>query len=212
MCKHEIDIKAIENRFLEVAGLEGDLSIYPLTEATHLQVKTNKEKSNEFGEVFTPLWLVDKMVEQVTTSWTSNKTTLDMCAGYGQFTVRMIRKKYEVCKKNKEKFDLNKFLYETHSFNELQISSCIKLVYIFGDKINLFIGDSRKLVELDEDDKGIMYYSPSQNKWIDISETFLSMCVDAKHGGLKIDKAFEDDFDNYILNKLQSPLESFMVW
>lgn len=166
-------IENIEKRFLEIAELEGDLSVYPLTQATHLQVKTNKEKSKEFSEVFTPLWLVDKMLDQ-TEGWLDDKkTTLDLCSGYGQFTVRMIRKKQKCYSEIGQEFDLKKFLTKTHHFNELQLISCFKLVYIFGANINLYIGDSRKLPLLDSKDKGIFFFSETLDKWIDVKAKFL---------------------------------------
>ena len=38
-------VNLIEKRFQEVAELEGDLSIFPLTRENHLQVKTDKQLS-----------------------------------------------------------------------------------------------------------------------------------------------------------------------
>lgn len=160
-----------ERRFKEVANLDGDLTIYPLDQNNpdhHLQVKTNKEKSNEHGEVFTPLWLVDKMIGQAQLK-TGNKdrATLDLCAGYGQFSIRLMRAKCEAVK-SFNKAHIEKFLTETHSFAEFQLSSCYKLLYIFGANINLFIGDARKLTELKDTDKGVLFYD-DLGKWINIT-------------------------------------------
>lgn len=171
-------VNLIEKRFQEVAELEGDLSIFPLTRENHLQVKTDKQKSNLFNEVFTPLWLVDSMLERVSDyDWRNpDKITMDLCAGYGQFTVRMIRKKFNLLG---SKFDISKFLQSypcdirkkpaTHWFAELQLSSCYKLLYIYSTKINLAIGDAKELDSLPDDARGIMYFNPFTKNWQDIT-------------------------------------------
>lgn len=150
-------VETIEKRFKDVANLEGDFSLMPMPKEYHLQVTTNKEKSDTFGEVFTPIWLVDSMLERVSDyEWRNgNKTTLDLCAGYGQFTIRMIRKKFSLMG---NKFDILKFLFEKHYFSELQLSSCYKLLHIYSCNINLFIGDSKELKSLPEDCSGIYYF------------------------------------------------------
>ena len=162
-------IKIVENielRFKDVANLDGDFSLMPMPKEYHLQVTTNKEKSDTFGEVFTPIWLVDSMLERVSDyDWRNqNKITLDLCAGYGQFTVRMIRKKFDLMG---EKFDVKKFLFNTHYFSELQLSSCHKLMHIYSPNINLFIGDSKELKSLPENCSGIYYYN---KEWIECTE------------------------------------------
>lgn len=170
-------IKGIQDRFLEISELdisdvplENELLPYPITKEHHLQVKTDKEKSDKFSEVFTPLWLVDKMLDKTDTGWEDDTTTtLDLCAGYGQFTIRMIAKKYKILG---DDFNVVNFLKNTHNFSELQPSSCFKLGYIFGKDINLYIGDSINLKYLDEKDKGIMYWSEARSEWVDIKNDF----------------------------------------
>ena len=159
-------VENIESRFKDVANLDGDFSLMPMPKEYHLQVTTNKEKSDSFGEVFTPIWLVDSMLERVSDyDWRNqNKITLDLCAGYGQFTVRMIRKKFDLMG---EKFDVKKFLFNTHYFSELQLSSCHKLMHIYSPNINLFIGDSKELKSLPEKCSGIYYYN---KEWIECTE------------------------------------------
>ena len=156
-------VETVESRFKDVANLDGDFSLMPMPKEYHLQVTTNKAKSDTFGEVFTPIWLVDSMLERVSDyDWRNqNKVTLDLCAGYGQFTVRMIRKKFDLMG---EKFDVKKFLFNTHYFSELQLSSCYKLLHIYSPNINLFIGDSKELKSLPEDCSGIYYYN-KEWKW-----------------------------------------------
>jgi hypothetical protein len=159
-------VETIEKRFKDVANLEGDFSLMPMPKEYHLQVTTNKEKSDSFGEVFTPIWLVDTMLERISDyDWRNgNKTTLDLCAGYGQFTIRMIRKKFSLLG---NKFDILKFLFEKHYISELQLSSCYKLLHIYSCNINLFIGDSKELKSLPEDCSGIYYY---KNGWHSCTE------------------------------------------
>jgi hypothetical protein len=134
-----MSITDIEKRFLEVSGLDINLTIFPLPETSTDQIKTNKDKSKEFGEVFTPLWLVDKMILKAgIQKLQESKNTLDLCAGYGQFTIRMIR----ALKNNNKRFSCEKWLRENHTFIELQLESAYKILYIFGCDINLLIGDA----------------------------------------------------------------------
>ena len=153
-----------------MANLDGDLTIYPLDKSNpnhHLQVTTNKDKSDKHGEVFTPLWLVDEMLEQ--TEFESGSSTLDLCSGYGQFTIRMLRKRCETATRFGKKA-IEKFLNNTHSFAEFQFSSCYKLLYIFGTEINLFIGDARHLSELDDNASGVMVYHEANKQWISVTD------------------------------------------
>jgi len=180
-------VETIEKRFKDVANLEGDFSLMPMPKEYHLQVTTNKEKSDTFGEVFTPIWLVDSMLERVSDyDWrNSNKTTLDLCAGYGQFTIRMIRKKFSLMG---NKFDILKFLFEKHYFSELQLSSCYKLLHIYSCNINLFIGDSKELNSLPEDCSGIYYF---KDGWHSCTDKVKELMGEPKK---KYSPKFEADF------------------
>jgi len=162
-------IKEIEKRFKSASKLPSvNMESYPLEKNSKgMQVLTNKSKSDEHGEVFTPLWLVDSMLERLSnTSWKDQSlATEDLCSGYGQFTVRMLRKKYEVLK---ERFDIKKFLMETHLFVECQPNSCFRLLYIFGRNIRLLIGDASKKGLLPDDaEVGVWVWSDVQDKWYD---------------------------------------------
>lgn len=159
-------LETIESRFKEVANLDGDFSIIPMPYENHLQVKTDKEKSKAHGEVFTPIWVVDSMLERYSDFELRDKTQVwtDICSGYGQMTIRLLRKKYNLLG---NKFDIKKHLFEMHYFSELQLSSCYKLIHIFSPKINLFIGDAKKLNSLPENCSGIYVY---KNGWKDITE------------------------------------------
>lgn len=55
----------LEERFKVVCGLGGDLSKYPLTINDDVQFDIDKDKSRTFAEVFTPLHIVDQMLDVV---------------------------------------------------------------------------------------------------------------------------------------------------
>ena len=135
-------VEDIEQRFLEVSGILCDLTKFPLAEKDiKKNISVNKEKSDQFGEVFTPLWLVDQMIFKAEESLYRAKSTLDLCAGYGQFTIRMIRALYN----HDNNFDVGEWLKNNHTFIELQLESAYKLLYIFGIDINLLIGDALEI-------------------------------------------------------------------
>jgi len=136
-------VEEMEKRFLEVSGIECDLTKFPLTENDiKNNISVDKEKSDQYGEVFTPLWLVDKMILKATVEKLhQSKSTLDLCAGWGQFTIRMIR---ALANYDKD-FDVYKWLKENHTFIELQLESAYKLLTIFGTDINLLIGDALQI-------------------------------------------------------------------
>ena len=158
-------IENIEKRFLEVTGIECNngitLSKFPLEEGDCSKIENNKEKSDMHGEVFTPLWLVDKMILKASNSLMKAKSTHDLCAGYGQFTVRMLR----YLANNKDKFRPKIWLQKIHSFSEYQDSSVYKLLYIFGTGINLFIGDAKQLYKLKSNDVGVLLYDDFHGEW-----------------------------------------------
>jgi hypothetical protein len=156
----------IENNFKQISALKEDIAYYPLANHLSTQVETNKDKSKLHGEVFTPLWLVDEMIGQV--DWKSSDVrTLDLCAGYGQFSIRLARFFYEKF----PDFDLKKFLNDNHAFSELQLESCYKLLCIFSVNINLYIGDSTYLGRLPEGAKGIWVYVEKAGFWVCLTKT-----------------------------------------
>jgi hypothetical protein len=170
-------IADIENKFKDVTGIEGDIKPHNMApkkgiasyteEHEGLQVKTNKSKSDKHGEVFTPLWLVDHMIDHISNAEIKNQDliTEDLCAGYGQFTLRLLRRKYEVLGEN---FDVRSFLQDTHVFIELQPHSCFKLMAIYGKGIRLLMGDAAKKGLLpDNAYDGIWIYSAVCDKWYD---------------------------------------------
>ena len=164
-------LEDIEARFKEVAGIEGDLTVFPLPKGTSLQTTTDKEKSNTFGEVFTPLWLVDEMILKLDSDPIAAgeklfkaKAPLDLCAGYGQFTVRMLRC---IANARGDKFKPSGWL-KKHSFSELQCESVYKLLYIFGTNTNIYIGEAQNLNKLNEDAKGILIHD--KKNWLEVTK------------------------------------------
>ena len=156
-------IDQIEKRFKEITELHDiDLtkSLIKKDDYKVQQVKTRKEKSKNFGEVFTPLFLVDIMILMKFKEMTPETKTCDLCSGYGQFTIRMMRMLY-----NKFHMNVEGWLKNVHTLTELQMESCAKLVYIFGPDINLYAGDSLKLEHSDENDKGILFFNEETKKW-----------------------------------------------
>ena len=151
-----------ENRFKEISGIDVDLTknLIKKTDFDVQQTKTNKQKSDEFGEVFTPLYLVDLMIELKFPILTSTSTTCDLCAGYGQFTIRLMRKLY-----NRLHINIEEWLEKYHTFTELQLESCAKLVYIFGPNINLYVGDSRNLKYAKASEYGILFFDEKEKQW-----------------------------------------------
>jgi hypothetical protein len=159
-------MKTIEARFKEMLEFPEDLDMtkFPLLKGGDVKVKSSTTKVKKYGEVFTPLWLVDKMillptkgnVQAAGEKLYNSVAPMDLCAGYGQFTVRMLR-----CMTNTiENFDPREWL-KKHTFSELQEESVKNLLYIFGNDINVFIGDAR-LIERPQ--KGI--YAHSGKEWV----------------------------------------------
>ena len=155
-----------EKRFKKTCKLMQDISVFPLLSEDIANIKTDKEKSKEFGEVFTPLWLVDQMIEQVIIK-NSNVRTLDLCSGYGQFSIRLMRYFY-----NKfPNWSVAEFIKNNHAFSELQVSSCYKLLNIFGNKITLFIGNSLHLNKLPTNATGLWCYIENYGYWVCLTKT-----------------------------------------
>jgi hypothetical protein len=204
----EAMLQGIEQRFLECAEFSGvDLSVYPLTEQAGLQVSTDKGRSDTHGEVFTPLWLVDKMLDRVDDRlWKDqDKTTEDLCAGRGQFTIRMMRKKYSLLG---EGFDLSSFLGDTHLFIELQPRSCFLLLYTFGSGIRLLMGDAAKKGLLDPAVKdGIWVWSDTCGKWLDGTSTVIELFEGIIHGGLRASQELADEFETKFVADKKIELE-----
>lgn len=134
-------LEDMENKFKIISGLNVDMS--NITEESLCQVATDKLKSNTYGEVFTPLYLVDQMVDRVIHKYkdTWRVNTIDLCSGYGQFTIRLLRHLTELHKD----FDILEYLSQYHYFNEVQYKSIKVIFKIFSRDVNIFIGDARHI-------------------------------------------------------------------
>jgi len=137
-------LEEIESRFKTETGIPTDLSVFPITELYN-QKRSEYHKVN--GEVFTPLQLVDLMV--LKSDPKPDQFNLDLCAGHGQFTVRMLRYMF-----NKSPFDIAYYLKNFHWFNELNPENVKLLLKIFGKKINILYGDATKLNLIPDDETG----------------------------------------------------------
>ena len=160
-------VEEIEKRFLEITGIVCDLTKFPLSQSDiQNHITTDKEKSDQYGEVFTPLWLVDHMIQKVPIKRLHQaKSTLDLCAGYGQFTIRMIR----ALANYDPKFDVDSWLKNNHTLIEMQMESCHSILYIFGTEINLFMGDALEFKKIRKD-KGVFFY---KGFWEEVSKIWL---------------------------------------
>lgn len=197
----------IEKRFLEVAGLEGGLEHFPVDRSNRLQVKTDKIKSDEHGEVFTPLWLVDEMLQHISVKELKDntKTYRDLCSGYGQFTIRILRRKANLLG---SRFDIQRFLRNNHMFVEIQPNSCYRLLYIFGTEITLAIGDASRVGELPENaEHGIWVWCEAYGYWKDMTDKIIKKfkAIHNKRGSYDIGQQSEQ-FESWFIG-LQEKLK-----
>lgn len=203
-------IEKIERRFKIVTGIDHDLSIYPIKD--NIQFETNKEKSRDFAEVFTPLNIVDEMIGVVPEIDRDTKS-IDLCAGYGHFTIRLIRRLFD---EYDEFFNIYNFLYYKHLFNEIQISSCCKLLWIFGDHINLAIGDALQLAKLPKNARGIWYWFEEIDSWVDLTKIVRSIFKKSFWGSNfkkysePLEKRFVSSFEEVINSCIRFIKESFV--
>jgi hypothetical protein len=178
----------IEARFCAVTGYRGDLSQYPLEKSEGFA--TDKNKSRDFAEVFTPPHIVDKMLDAVP-NYNGSKN-LDLCAGHGQFTIRLLRKLSQV-----KGFDVGKYLKTKNFFAELQLESCYKLLWVFGTGINLAIGNALELKKLPRNWKGIWLYVEKAGIWVDITaivKSEVQVSLNADIGMFPYEEAEEKSF------------------
>ena len=70
-------------------------------------LQKSKERVRDFGEVFTPSWLVSQMCDMVEKqgdkdAFDIDKTFLEPCCGTGNFAVEIIERKLKKCKTNED--------------------------------------------------------------------------------------------------------------
>lgn len=119
-----LTLEQIEENFLKISNLNLDLTIFPIKQVKDTQAITTKEKSKEHGQVFTPIWLIDKMIIKSLKNRKKllPKTFLDLCAGYGQFSIRWLRCLNKIYSKHNKEFDVEQILQNQIFFSELQLS------------------------------------------------------------------------------------------
>ena len=115
----------------------------------------SKDKSDSFGEVFTPPELINEMLDRLPSdTWTDKtKTFFDPCAGKGNFPIEVIKRLFKGLENqipNEEK--RLKHIVENQIFMaELQDDSAdfIREHFQFGRgyKVNLYHGDSLNMPE-----------------------------------------------------------------
>ena len=115
----------------------------------------SKDKSDSFGEVFTPPELINEMLDKLPSdTWTDKtKTFFDPCAGKGNFPIEVIKRLFKGLENqipNEEK--RLKHIIENQIFMaELQDDSAdfIREHFQFGRgyKVNLYHGDSLNMPE-----------------------------------------------------------------
>ena len=126
-----------------------------------LKDKVNKkaihssEKSDEHGEVFTPVELIEQMCDSLPKDFwlDENKTWLDPCSGKGNMPAVIVGRLMESLK-DKIKDDRNRYRHIMERMIymcEFQEESCRTIEDIFnpnGDvKLNLYFGDTLKMPE-----------------------------------------------------------------
>ena len=168
-------IEEVENRFKEICIIEADFTVFPHAE---IYKQIRRQENAHLGEVWTPSMIVDKMI--LTSNPQPDKFNMDLCAGRGQFTIRILRKFTQ----DNPSFDINNYLTQYHWFSEINEDSCRELLYIFGNKIdgtsvplNLAIGPAQELKSYPEDKngvwlKGLFKYNEKTKQWLEVDTNF----------------------------------------
>ena len=115
----------------------------------------SKDKSNSFGEVFTPKELIYEMIQKLPEDVWSDKTKtfLDPCAGKGNFPIYMIKKLFVGLRDEivDERERLKHIIENQIYMSEFQRESAefIASAFTFGEdfKINLYCGDTLTMPE-----------------------------------------------------------------
>ena len=117
---------------------------------------------------------------------------------------RILWHKYKCKDKNESDFRLNKFLKNSLFFSELNTESVAKILYIFKDNINIYIGDS---ILLDEEKtcttKGIMFYDTLEHRWVndyDFNKEIKNML---HHNNLRVINDLKIIIDKYVKKHLE---------
>ncbi|MBD3261098.1 MAG: hypothetical protein GF334_05355, partial [Candidatus Altiarchaeales archaeon] len=192
MCSPSEKLEVIERRFKVVTGLVGDLSVFPSKKSDGLSFRTDKDKSRDYAEVFTPPHIADAMIGTIPEGGlTQGKRVMDLCAGHGQFAVRVLR---DLHNKHGDDFRLTQFLNRKLYFVELQTSSCHKLLWTFSANINLAIGDALQLGKLPQKWRGIWVYLEALDEWVDVTSFVKKLRKKISNRSSKYRQEEEDEF------------------
>jgi hypothetical protein len=151
----------IEANFKSIAGVNEDLTIFPIL--TSLPITQRHTEKKLFGEVFTPPHLIDRMIE--ISKPLPTQQNCDLCAGRGNFTVRMLR----YFTNSFPDFNLPHYLKHNHYFNEFNPENAKDIIAIFGTEINLFLGPAQELKHLPDNTKG--FWQHNGKTWIETTFT-----------------------------------------
>ena len=133
------NIETLEKKFKKYTGISPDLNmtIFPILQHTPFAINIKNKK--QMGQVFTPLQIVDHMIE--ISQPRPDQHNMDLCAGRGQFTIRMLR----YFTNRFPEFNMEEYLINRHWFNEFNPDNAQDIINIFGNNINLCIGPAQKL-------------------------------------------------------------------
>ena len=167
----------IESRFKQVTGITADMTVFPITDGTGAQQKTDKKDVRKYGYVTTPLDLADSMVvdmiektagcsyEELPSSdgmeHVLKDSYIDLCCGCGQFGIRILRAVVNATR-GMDGFSLQQFLRGNILFAELNPECVARAIYVFHGDLNIMIGDARKLNTHGETE-GLLFYI--DGKW-----------------------------------------------
>lgn len=157
-------LQELEAHFKHAAGIppDTDLSLFPLTD--HVGFNVRETEKNQNGEVFTPLQIVDRMILKAAPK--PNQFNLDLCAGWGQFTIRILR----YLTNTYPDFNISDYLTNWHWFNEINPESVKLLQEVFGPAINIAAGPAEYLNQYPSDAngvwlKGVYYWDIKHGTW-----------------------------------------------
>lgn len=155
-------LSELQTKFKKYTGLslDIDMSIFPILQHTPFAINTKNKK--QMGQVFTPLQIVDHMIQLCPPL--PNKYNMDLCAGRGQFTIRMLR----YFTNTYPDFDLSYYMKHYHWFNEYNIDNAMDIANIFGNSINLLVGPAQQISKMPVDKNDIFLRGTwiwYQKKW-----------------------------------------------
>ena len=115
----------------------------------------SKDKSDQFGEVFTPFELIDEMLDRLPSDvWSDkSKTFFDPCAGKGNFPIKLVERLFRgLAEEIPDERERLKHIVENQIFMaEFQTPSVsfIRELFQFGEgfRVNIYHGDTLAMPE-----------------------------------------------------------------